>query len=122
MIKATFIASVAYAHTPINSEHFADKGNPVDYNHIGALGEAFHNAWKRCANRATEWLCDDLGVQKQDPSFDNGYYREYGITERVPRVYENFNKILGKGNYWPAPTLSEHEGNLKVTFNDNSRA
>jgi hypothetical protein len=46
---------------------------------------------------------DDLKVDQKDPSFDNGYYVEYDIENRVPRTYDVLRELLGW--YWPRPVF-----------------
>ena len=77
------------------------------YNNIGALGEAFHNAWHHCHDMTYDWIMSDLNVNTADPSFDNGYYVEYDIKNRVPRTYEIFQEILGADNYWATPQFAD---------------
>ena len=92
--------------------------HPATYDFIAALGETYHNAWKHCVKKTTTWLDEDLAVKKDDPSFDNGYYIEYQIKKKVPRVYEIFREILGEDNYWPSPDFSTDNGNFQVTFDN----
>jgi len=56
-------------------------------------------------------------VNDDDPSYDNGYYVEYKITSKVPRVYEIFHELLGADNYWPIPTIIDEDGNFRVDPN-----
>lgn len=77
-----------------------------DYNHMGALGETFHNVWKQCHHLTNDWIINELGVASSDPSFDNGYYVEYGIKKRIPETYNLFREMLGDEFFWPAPQFA----------------
>lgn len=94
---------------------FESHAHPADEKFLGALGESYHNAWKRCVVRTTDWLYEDLKIDSMDPSFDNSYYVEYAIKKKVPRVYEIFEELLGE--YWPSPSFKGSDDSLKVNFN-----
>jgi len=101
-----------FAHKPIPQSHFISRSHPADYAHIAAMGEAYHSAWTRCAEKTTTWLHDDLKVSAKDPSFDNGYYVEYDIENRVPRTYNILKELLGE--YFPAPTFTGTDENFRI--------
>jgi len=119
---APFITTLAYAHTPVNTSTLVAAGHPASYEFIAALGEAYHNAWMDCADRTTNWLLDDLDVASEDPAFDNGYYVEYDILDRVPATYGMFQELLGEESYWPKPEFTgdgarvAHQANLNSSM------
>lgn len=88
-MKAAILAfvGVASAHDLSNEQWFTDNSLPADYYNMAAIGETYHNAWKRCRERTTTWLNEELELSEVDPTFDNSYYALYKIEERVPRVY-----------------------------------
>lgn len=94
-------------YVPVNIDDMLAASDLPGYNNIGALGEAFHNAWTHCHKKTNDWIINELNVATEDPSFDNGYYVEYDIKNRVPATYELFREILGKDNYWPAPVFAK---------------
>lgn len=117
-VTATIVfAGLAAAHHPVPAKGFNDRSHPASFEYIAALGESFHNAWKHCVDRSTTWINDELQVQKEDPAFDNGYYVEYDIMKRVPRVYDNIKIALGEDNFWPTPIFTEGDGNFRVDQN-----
>jgi hypothetical protein len=110
---ALLIVGTVVAHKPVHQSHFVSRSHPADFEHLAALGEAYHNAWSRCVDRTTTWLMDDLKVDQKDPSFDNGYYVEYDIENRVPRTYDILRELLGW--YWPRPVFRGQGNDLRVT-------
>jgi hypothetical protein len=94
------------------------KAHPASYDFVAALGETYHNAWKQCVKKTTTWLDEDLEVNKEDPAFDNGYYVEYNIKKKVPRVYEIFRELLGEDNYWPSPKFTTANDKFHVIFDN----
>ena len=106
------IVGTVVAHKPIPQSHFISRSHPADYAHLAAMGEAYHSAWTRCAEKTTTWLHDDLKVSAKDPSFDNGYYVEYDIENRVPRTYNILKELLGE--YFPAPTFTGTDDDFRI--------
>jgi hypothetical protein len=98
---------LASAHTPINEEHFLSKATPATYDVIGAIGEAYHNALCHCYRKTSDWMVHDLGLEETDPTYDNNYYVEYQIKNKIPEVYEIFNEILE--DYWEVPTITSDD-------------
>jgi hypothetical protein len=101
------LATIGYAHKPrIYDIHFAPYAEAPTFERLVALGESYHNAWKQCHQKTTEWLFNDLGLDDVDPTFDNSYYIEYSIKSRVPETYNLFREFLGADNYWEAPEFN----------------
>jgi hypothetical protein len=108
------------AHKPVPESHWANKAVPPTYDVLAAIGEAYHNAWKHCNVKTTDWVIGELGIEDSDPTFDNAYYVEYQIKKKVPRVYEIFQTLLGEDNYWPAPvfTTTDTASKYRVSYGE----
>jgi hypothetical protein len=120
MRQAILLTTVGLAsateHKPVPQSVLAAAAIPPNFDFLAALGESYHNAWRHCVDKTVTWLNKDLKVQDDDPAFNNNYYVEYGIEQKVPRVYEIFHELLGEDNYWPIPEFDTSDGDFKVNF------
>jgi hypothetical protein len=107
------LVGTAIAHTPHSAHRFEEKAIPPTYDVLSAIGESFHNAWRHCYSKTSDWIITDLGICDSDPTFNNEYYKEYNVVNKVPRVYEIFGEFLGTQNFWGVPVFTEIDGPAK---------
>jgi hypothetical protein len=102
MKSAPILLTVVGYASAIQTQHeipkasvFSSQAQPVDFDHIGALGESFHNAWQQCHHLTHEYIIDELKVKEEDPYYSNSYAVEYGLTKKVPQIYSIFQELMG---------------------------
>lgn len=115
-ISALAFVGFAVAHKPVPYSQFAAAGVPPTLEVMGALGESYHNAWKYCHDKTTNFLFNDIGINEKDVTFasDANYYVEYKIKTRVPETYNQIKDFVG--TYWDPPTFND-DGSI-LTYSD----